>query len=312
MKTLLSFLFSLTVYSTWACGPMMYEEDLYYNLLHQEVLADKSFTPFHLFFDGQLKWDDADLSAADYRIFQEWSAHFDHKVSPAGIQKIMGAETSILEKMKKRPRVSLIGEEFAVLANKKHQAFWEYLAFARACDALSQKSYNDIWEEPESNPEAFSNLMEKAFDYWNRSDDFYKARYGFQLMKLNFFGNGDKNQHLFEKYVEPFKKDEAIYFYSLDFYASDVFSTQHNKEKAAFHYLTVFNEVPEKRRSAYLSFSFMEGGLDWKELYAMCETTEEKAAYIFLRSFLEGSSPVKATERVYDIDPNSKISGVSE
>lgn len=295
-----------------ACGWFDPDEE-YYNLFDQNLISDKSLSPFLLTYSSQYYHnalnDEQTENEINYNLI-EWSNFFDKKIVDADLNYLV-YESSISElnkilatnSLSKAPS-ELQHAEF--LIGKGREAI-EYLIFAKKCEQWATIFEHYDWtfyrkkmEKPDFMATAkIGNLLFK-----NTKDKELKVRIAYQLVRLSHYGGfNDDAIRYFNTYLEPIGIKNLIYYYALEQKGGALFN-QKKFGEAAYTFVKVFENTPDRKISCYNSFR-ISSDLQFSDALKLCKTPNEKAALFAMRGYQNFSNALKEMENIYAIAPNS-------
>ncbi|MCB0508903.1 MAG: hypothetical protein KDD21_11455 [Bacteroidetes bacterium] len=314
----IAFLFNNTTACSW------YSEDAsYYNLFNQNLISDKTLTPFFLTYDESFYGDagfDGETNETelnediDYNIL-EWKKFFDNQVSVKDLNYLVYQSKpeelrNILSK-KSLQGASLTLSKSIYLTEKGMEAL-RYLIFAKECEPFavaSEESSDDSWyygsiRKKMTKPEFMSTAKDGNILYANTKNADIKLRIAYQLVRLSHYGGfNDDAIRYFKTYVEPLKLKNLIYYYALEQKAGALFNQKKYAEAGA-NYASVFHHTPDRKLQCYASFR-ISNQMDFDKSIALCKTSDEKAALYVLRGFNKFSNGLSEMKNIYAIAPNS-------
>ncbi len=319
-KYFLSFLFIATQYiPSIACA--WYSEDAsYYNLFNQEMVSDKSLTPFYLTYDvtfyGDAGFDGEGIEkdSTDYNI-AEWKKFFNNQVSIKDLKYLVyqsKAEelTAILNK-KTLQGASLKLSKSIYLSEKGLEAL-QYLVFAKKCEEFAnatEENADDSWyygsiRKKMTKPQFMATAKDGNTLYATTKDVDIKLRIAYQLVRLSHYGGfNDDAVRYFNTYVVPLKQKSLLYYYALEQKAGALYNQKKYAEAGA-NFATVFHHTMDRKIQCYASFR-ISNQMNFDKSIALCKTADEKAALYVLRGFNKFSNGLSEMKNIYAVAPNS-------
>lgn len=275
------------------------DSDLYffYNLFYQSNISSKAYYPFlrdemNTFYEGVEGEETIDIHSGNIAQWQEilsgWSAE--------DVKKALFAETDA---------------EFQTLWKGKQGTMEKraraYMMFARQCSqAFAYRSeyswqYNKI---KETSPSDITTLLEEGMEkYQEEQNEQLKARYAYQIIRILHYSE------LYQEAIDFFnnngvvKASNEIDYYMLDQVAGCYYSLQ-DYERAAYMFLTVFENSADRKTSAYLSYKFcVDKGAEGKSYF---KGNDDQATYITMKSLRDFTDELSSLRELFTVAPNDK------
>ena len=297
MKQCLTIFLMLIPLISKPCGGDGYYEDgfFYYNLFEQTNIAEKGYYPF-LRTDYERFFHAENGLPADWGNLTHWQALLTGW-SQADIRKVLyEGDKAGTEQLWK-------GKDSAIEEQAK-----AYMAFANACsNAVSFRKthswrYADHQQKPDFAPTPLVEQGNKGFA--TVTDKQLKARYAYQIVRLLHYAG--RYQEAIDFYEQKAKllwlKGEA-YYYLLDQVAGCYYSLG-NYELAAYLFLQVFGQSVDRKKSAYVSYSFCRNKqAEGKRYFVSSNDVLTHELMKSLGSFGANTSQVK---KMYDMAPGDE------
>ncbi|MBL6448585.1 hypothetical protein JMN32_19900 [Fulvivirga sp. 29W222] len=275
------------------------DNDLYffYNLFHQSNISNKAYYPFlrdesHTFYEGMDGELEIDIHSGNVAQWQQLLSNW----STGDIKKALFAKTD---------------EEFLQVWSGKRGTQENkakvYMAFARKCSqAFAHRSYYS-WQYEEikkATPADIAALLKEGMlKYQEEQNEQLKTRYAYQVVRILHYT--EQFQEAIDFYNAHVTKDAAseIDYYLLDQVAGCHYSL-HDYEKAAYMFLTVFENSTDRKPSAYLSYKFcVDEGAEGKTYF---KGSEDKATYITIKSLRDFTDVLSGLRELYTTSPNDR------
>lgn len=197
---------------------------------------------------------------------------------------------------------------------KKNRRALQYLVCAKTIEPYATRDYNPYWEWSyywEDEGPAISELGEEFVNELiqaceTETDKELKLRYGYQLVRYAHYLHqyGDAVNY-FDKYVEPLKIKNEVYYYAL----SQKAGAEYNLRKytqAVKNFVKVYVNSDDLKESAYRSiFNYCDGYFIPTSLAQMCETQEQKFDIYLLLAYNNFSDPLQLAKKITDINPDA-------
>ncbi|MCI5055721.1 MAG: hypothetical protein MRY83_06410 [Flavobacteriales bacterium] len=262
----------LTVLSLWtngsSCGWSGWSDDYFYELFLQSNITTEAYYPF--------------LRTEESRFYEKLD--FDQYNGNISLWK------EVLPWSHEEIRTSLYHsdlEEVDALWTSKglNKEIREYIEMARYVSSYYNSTQGKTWDYDQilgtSHVSEKPDIEKFEWLFSQSKIQQIKQRYLYQLVKLSFY-NGQYQEaiDLFNEKKNTFEKNE-IYYYTLDFVAGCYYRLK-QPDKAAFHYLKVFANSWDRKKSAFASYGFCLGqGFEGK---SMLNTQEDKADYLAMKA----------------------------
>jgi hypothetical protein len=262
-----------------------------------EVFVDSAYSPFFYswqFYYG-INYDETHITRFNITNVREWGAWLgkpamtpilDYLLNYAGIASVDSALS--------RP-----------LADKKTQAFLDYLKLAKRCEVFALTPI-EHWEKDTTKKNKNFNVTTLNRQLQEKltaaSDVFLQERYWFQLVRSDFFNESPQNViRTFDSYSQKFPAN-ILYYRSLAYKAGAYYKLK-DYAKANYYYSLVYAGCNELKTVAHYSFHPQEQK-DWLETLALCRNKEEKATLWQMLGVIY-SDPQRAIKEIYALNPAS-------
>ncbi len=262
-----------------------------------EVFVDSAYSPFfysYQFYYG-INYDENHINRFNKTNVQEWAAWIGKPSMTTTLDYLLNnAGTTSVDSALARPA-----------ADKKTQAFLDYLELAKRCEAFTLTPI-ERWEKDtrkknkELNVTTLNRQLQEKLN--TATDIFLQERYWFQLVRSDFF-NDDPHTviRLFDSYSQKFPAN-TIYFRSLAYKAGAYYKLK-DYAKANYYYSLVYSGCDQLKTVAHYSFHPQEQK-DWLETLALCRNKEEKATLWQMLGVIY-SDPQRAINEIYALNPAS-------
>ncbi|MCD4792980.1 MAG: hypothetical protein K8R54_07095 [Bacteroidales bacterium] len=296
MRRLLTIIFVFTVFTAKPCGWSPDDDEWYfYNLFSQTNISSEEFYPFlrdnlHSFYyvegdNSSFTFDKGNIKLWKI-ILRDWKVDDIKKAlftdSDAKFQKLWTGKTSKLE-----------------LSAKK------YIKYARECSKLFEDrkeyswNYDEILKTKSFN---INTILQKGISFYVKEKNLQiKMRYAYQIIRAFHYSKKyyEAVDFFNQKIKSKYDKNE-IYWYILDQVAGCYYS-KGEFDKAAYAFLTVFNNSTDRKVSAFTSYNFCTNkGADGKSYF---ENNDDRATFILLKSIRSFSDEIKGLNDLYNLSP---------
>jgi hypothetical protein len=286
--------FILTATKTFACGwgP---ESDVYYfyNLFYQKNISGPEYYPFLRSDDHTFYEQDSVTSLSNQGSLQLWK-----KLLPKWTTDEIN-----------QTLLSPTDEEFQQHWNGKKSGIElsakQYMQFARQCSDLFMYRVRDSWDYQDildnEIPDVAPILKEGIKLFNAEKEPALKLRYGYQVIRILHYSKQYQNAVDFfnDKIESRFEKNE-MYYYALDQVAGCYYSLE-DFEQAAYFYVQVFNQSVDRKKSAFVSYSFCTR--QEAEGKSHFQTTDDTIGYIVLKSLRSFSDDLDGIQALMNIAP---------
>ena len=297
------------------------EDEAFFNLFNQELIADKNLMPFLLTYDNIYYKEDywspgmrsLDTINTDYNIL-EWKKYFDNQISEADLHYLV-YDSKVNELSRILSSQSVLKEnkklQHSELLNPKGIEALKYLLFAKTCEPYAVKinREDNEWQYIETRtklPKAtFMSIAKEGNQlYASTQNTSIKLRIAYQLVRLSHYGGfNDDAVRYFKTYVEPLNDKSLLYYYAMEQKAGALYN-QKKFDLAAYDYIRVFANTPDRKLAAYTSFAISDQ-MNFNKALALCKTPEEKATIYLLRGYDNFANQLTEMKNVYAVSPNS-------
>ena len=208
------------------------------------------------------------------------------------------------------PKLNFMTADFV----KKYRRALQYLVCAKTIEPYATRDYSLYWEWgyywddegpaiSELGEEFIENLI-KACE--TETDKELKLRYGYQLVRyahyLHLYSDAVS---YFDKYVEPLKIKNEVYYYALSQKAGAEYNLR-KYSQAVKNFVSVYVNSTDLKEKAYQSiFNYCDGYFLPFSLVQMCETQEQKFDMYLLLAYNSFADPLQMARKITDIDPNA-------
>ncbi len=249
MKSILLSMLMLIPLIASPCG-WFYEDDsyLFYNVFDQSQVSDQSYLPFlrdsfHTFYENsreEISEYEGNLSAWQ-ELLPDW-----------------GKEE--LYELFYQTGDNDFDKKWNQIKNHKTQEIKNYLDYSRLCNQLISTKRKYSWDYEamsKISQEDIKELLSSGYQNWQElSNISLKLRYAYQVIRLlHYSGQYNEAINFYEKQILGQVPKDEIYYYLTDQVAGCYYSTE-SYEKAAFLFLKVFNHSLDRKKSAFVSYSF--------------------------------------------------------
>lgn len=300
---------------TEACS--WYDPDYeYFNLFTQNIIRDKSYTPFLLTYSSKFYGDDK-MILPDENI-EAWQKYFGNQMNYRDTEYLVN-HISINELQKIKNGAASSDPVLAKLGNSfygKYQEGIDYLIEAKYLEPYMRISYvespDSFYYREETDAKNATNLdYNKTFSaltslYNAAKNPEIKLRYGYQLVRFNHYTrNFQQSVDAFKKYVEPLKLKTAPYWLALDQFAGAQRGMDQGND-ANWNFFQVFMHSKSRKQDAFVSMQISDSA-SFSNIMKRAQTNDEKNMAYFLLGYQDFNNPVPMMEKMYELDPNSEM-----
>lgn len=304
-------LFNYTVSN--ACAYYDMDGD-YFNLFTQDLIKDKSLTPFLLTYESRF-YGEENNTVQNENILQ-WQQFFNgkltynetlHLIFKMPVEKLIdyrnGFSTENLLKKLGNYYSNKEAIEYLIIA-KKIEPFMNILPHEEGQNWYFSSYYKKEKSIKNINFNKTLNTLEKNLSEVKNKE--IKLRYAYQIVRLFHYKKMYKEAvAAFNLYVKPLENDSAIYYMAVDQYGGALNGLK-RYDDANQAFLQAFINLPSLREQIFLSFKLKED-TRFFTLVKNAKTKEEKAFAHFLLGYDSFSNPMGQIENIYNIDPNSEL-----
>ncbi len=315
-KFILSFAFASLIFShSNACA--WYDPDYdYFNLFTQNIIRDKSYTPFLLTYSAQF-YDDENGSVPNDNI-ESWQKYFgnrlsyrdtEHLVNHVALQELNTIKSG---KPSSDSVLSKLGSSFYVkykegidyLIEAKYLEPYMRISFVESPDSFYYRSETDNKNATHLDYNKTIAVLTSLYNAAKNPE--IKLRYGYQLVRFNHYTrNFQESVSAFQKYVSPLKLKSVPYYLALDQFAGAQRGLGKNEE-ANWNFFQVFINSKSLKRDAFVSMKLSDTA-SFNNILKRAGNDKEKSMAYFLLGYQDFNNPLPMMEKIYDIDPNSEM-----
>lgn len=285
----------------------------YFNLFAQNMLKDKSYTPFLLTLNDWF-YDDGTVLPDDN--ITDWQRYFDHKLSYQDTYSLVyKVPLKDLQNFANgQPAVPFLDKLGKGFYKKFHEGI-NYLIEAKKLEPFMRVKFvenpNSFYFDDDTNAKNATDLnftktvsdLEKL--YHNARNKDIKLRYAYQLIRFNHY-NLDFNSAVavFDQFVAPLKQKTPVYYMAL----SQMAGAQRGmgeKDEANWNFFQVFLHSNRERQSSYMSMVLTDS-LSFKHILNRASTKHEKNMAYFLLGYQDFNNPLSMMQKMVAIDPDSE------
>ncbi len=315
-KFFLSFVLASALFNqSKACA--WYDPDYdYFNLFTQNIIRDKSLTPFLLTYSSRFYEDEKAVIPNEN--IESWQKYFgnqfnyretEYLVNHLPLQALNAIKTG---KTSSEPILAKLGNSFY----NKYKEGIDYLIEAKYLEPYMRISYvespDSFYYRSETDNKNATNLdYDKTLAVLNslynsaRNPDI-KLRYGYQLVRFNHYTRHfEESINAFKKYVEPLNINSAPYYLALDQFAGAERGLGKN-EDANWHFFQVFMNSKSLKRDAFVSMKLSDSA-SFNNILKRAGNDKEKTMAYFLLGYQDFNDPLPMMKKIYDIDPESEM-----
>ena len=278
-----------------ACASGPDDEELRYMLFNPDLSENKSWWTFFYtyklnYLDGEVRSDSDEQTLA-----REWVEHLKLKAKPEeAFQALFGGlgDSSLQQ-----------NTFFREIQNNK--AAREYFSLAKACEEACGYAY-DPWDSDSEKEKELTVQRKKISDQLSdillkETDDFYKKKYAFQLLKVAFYNN---DQVLFAKYDEMFfqGQDKTVLDWWAMHYRAEMLDRSGDVVSANYLHARVFSHASAKMFISKQHFSREK--LD--SVLALATDDEARADIRVLSEVINPGRSLAAIQEIYRLKPDHR------
>jgi len=288
----------------------------YFNLFTQNIIGDKSYTPFLLTYSSKF-YGTENMMLPDENI-EAWQKYFGNQLNYRDAEYLVN-HASINELQKIKNGTASSDPVLAKLGNSFYGKFREgidYLIEAKYLQPYMRISYvespDSFYYREETDAKNATNLdynktISALTSLYNAAKNpEIKLRYGYQLVRFNHYTrNFQQSVDAFKKYVEPLKLKTAPYWLALDQFAGAQRGLDQGNE-ANWNFFQVFMHSKSRKKDAYISMQISDSA-SFNNIMKRAQTNDEKNMAYFLLGYQDFNNPVPMMEKMYNLDPNSEM-----
>lgn len=295
-------LLSQPMQACWFYDP----EEEYYHFYDREAMSDSSLvwlmdskSELALYYYPKTKQVETDYNLLD------WQRYTGNGVSVEDLKKII-YELPATELKNWEKNKELAKNSFIAFCQKESsgKAIVDYLLFAKACENQAMIGI-DPWatDEKRSKNEMLRLLKQGEKAYTETKDPFLRQRYAYQNVRLaHYLQDGQKAVNLSKQYEAEAKEKGYMYYRMLE-HKAGALSGLKNPE-SAYLYALVFDQCPDRRQVAVLSFQ-LHSFDSWQKAQVLCRSPREKALLHVLRALDRNSNLGIELEAIHRLDPQN-------
>ncbi|MFK8004957.1 MAG: hypothetical protein AB8H03_01240 [Saprospiraceae bacterium] len=288
-----------------------------YSILHPNIsegVIEKPFVFTYSYFGRNWAQDGFAEKKIDKNI-EEWKNYFCGKPKLEDLSFII-YESSIedLEKLRLRqvdanaiiPDTLKNNSFVQTFSQYKFPDFLDYLIFAKECEPHFQEYY--AWKK---NKPAFGNkklLLAQGIENYNKvSDGFLKLRYGYQLLRLIWYTNGDVEK-AYNNFIKPLSSIKSVIQNLSIERLGGWLSRSKNEQKSIYGNVLLSKSLIgnlDRGKNVFLSLNIKDQ-IEWDQTIAACENDEQRSLIHYLRALDKHSVALDDMKSMYKFHPKSK------
>lgn len=305
-------LFFLYSDSTTGCW-IEYEEPVY-GLFNGDVIKEPSLSPFFFVptpdFYGHPKSDSS--LTPEYDNLKEWRdfleydrntndlSYLVYKASVAEVQSILEYMNDNQYPVDNKLKSNFV---FQHLAKNKLKDAVSYLLYAKQCEPNAVGMRENYWDEIQRDTVEMKTLIELGLNHYsNCSDNFFKTRYAYQVIRLtHYLKHYRETIRLYDTMVEPLNSKSIIKYWSLSHKAGALASLGEYAQ-SSYLFSKIFDDCLSKRLLASQNFRIRSAS-QFYETLDLCKSDHEKSVVWFLHSYYQHD--MGGLKKIYELDPSS-------
>ena len=286
----------------------------YFTLFTQNIIKDKSYSPFLLTYSS--KFYSSDSKIADDNI-SAWRTFFGNKLTYAETENLVyKVSLQDLQNLKKGNSQNALLQKLGSNFYQKNNEAIDYLIEAKYLEPFmmigGENASDSFYVNVDENAKNATDLdYQKTVQsltslYQAAKNPEIKLRYGYQLVRFNHYNHMYQQAvEAFDKYVEPLKRKTAPYYMAMRQYAGALRGME-KKEEANWYFFQVFLHSNSNKESAYTSMT-LTNAPSFNDLLKRSSTNEEKNMAYFLLGYQDFNNPLPMMEKMFALDPNSEM-----
>lgn len=303
---------ALFYHNSNACS--WYDPDYeYFNLFTQNIIKDKSLTPFLLTYSN--KYYAGANNLKDQNIV-DWEKYFNNKLNYQEVYDLVyKMPMKALDDLKKgaptHPLLQKLGSGFYTsykegidyLIEAKYLEPYMRINFIASPDSFYDSGSGDQ-NATELNYSKTISALQSLYNAAKNPE--IKLRYGYQLIRFNHYNRKYKEAiEAYNQLVAPLHLNTDVYYLALNQLAGAQRGLGDLKA-ANWNFFQVFLHSASQKESAYTSMKFSDE-TSFKDLLNQTKTNDEKATAYFLLGYQNFNNPLPMMEKIYEINPQSEL-----
>ncbi|WP_282638585.1 hypothetical protein [Sphingobacterium thalpophilum] len=249
---------------------------------------------------------------------EAWAKHLGAGVKASDVEQFMyhtDAETADLVSNRGKSLWnslpdSVRGNSFLqTLIDGKHEPERTYFVFTKLQEPITNIQH-DYWDPDPRNFNAivqYASLAEEQINKYKKNS-FLFVRYAYQAARLYLFGREyGKSIAVYEKYLQPIKREDAILNWALSNYAGAV-RKNGDGAKAAYLFSKLFTQSPERRVLAYNNFHYITASD--AEIFQYATNDADRFNINAILGFGSGEHNINYLSSCYALDPANTVNAV--
>ncbi len=182
-----------------------------------------------------------------------------------------------------------------------------YLIFAKTCEPHVTIPEGN-WEDSKRDKQAMEDLIKQGLQQFRSTKShFIKLRYAYQIIRLaHYKGSHEEVLKLYDYLLPKTDERKSIIYYWLLGHRAGALHALGNYVEASYLYAVIFKNAPERRASAYQSFS-IKTTEQWNACFNKCQDDEERNSMYAMRAIGAGSKVVEEMRNIYALNPKSEF-----
>lgn len=304
------------LYSDSSTGCWIEYEEPVYGLFNGDVIKEPSLSPFFFVptpdFYGYPKSDSSLTPEYDnlkeWRDFLEYSGNnkdLSYLVYKASIAEVQSIIEYIKDNKNQIDNKLILNSAVQLLVKNNSVEVVSYLLYAKQCEPNAVGVRDNYWDEIQRDTVEMKALIERGLkDYSDCSDNFLKARYAYQVIRLTHYLKHYREAiRLYDSLVEPLNSKSIIKYWSLS-HKAGAFASLGEYGQSSYLFAKIFDECLSKRLLASQNFRIRSASQLYETL-DLCKDDHEKSVVWFLHSYhLHDMGGLK---KIYELDPSSSF-----
>lgn len=292
--------------------------DYYTSFFSANLPEHNTYKPFYYSGYSFLNSYDEPLTAFEV-LTDEWAEHLGKKVSATdaslfltqySVNDLNVFYNQINNREKKMVADSVKDNSMSQYFLKgKDKEGLRYILFAKETEPFASGDY-DYWSPVVRDSIKMSQLIFEGKELYSQTkNDFYKLKYGYQLVRLaQYSRNYNGAIELYDKYVAGNKSHSILQNLSLALKAGALFHIGKNVE-AGYLFSKAFNRSDVRKISNYTSFVWCvsDAAAPRSEFLALCKNDNERVDLLALFGLSSTDSEVETINEIFKLSPNAEV-----
>lgn len=300
-------------YNIIGCGPEADPYDYYTSFFDNSISDVKGYKPFY-YTGYSFLYDEKEPADQSEKVSNEWAAYcgipnakdayrFVNKLDRKDINNLYfniekNQSLKIPDSVKNNSMTSYF-------IKSKDLEGLGYILYAKQVEPFVGGSADD-WEPIKRDSVKMVKLAKNGAQLYKAAKtDFFRLKYGYQVMRLYHYSNNFPEVLSFYEEIKNNPTQSILQQLCLSLKAGALYHFN-KKEEAAYLFSKAFASSPVKRISNYISFNWtLDSNFNKQKYLSWCKNNSEKAVMLALFALGSHNNDIQTLKEIYLLDPSS-------